>query len=110
MLNADGSAVTGGDTYGYAESGKSSAKVVRSGSKKKLLLLFLPLICLVPLIICGIVAIALIPVYLGGGDGGQSESSISIPEAGSLMPSGRMVTLDNGSILDTAIFEASVIL
>ncbi len=69
MLNADGSAVTGGDTYGYAESGKSSAKVVRSGSKKKLLLLFLPLICLVPLIICGIVAIALIPVYLGGGDG-----------------------------------------
>ncbi len=109
MLNSDGSAVTGSDTYSYAESGKASGR--KNGSKKKLSLLFLPLVCLVCLIICGIVAIALIPVYLGGGksDGGQSESSISIPDAGSLMPSGRMVTLDDGSTLDTVMFETSVI-
>jgi len=106
MLNADGSAVTGSDTYGYAESGKASGR--QSGSKKKLSLLILPLICLVCLIICGIVAIALIPVYLGGGNSGGGQSSISIPEAGSLMPSGRMVTLDDGSTLNTVMFEASV--
>jgi len=51
--------------FGYASTGKQKSS---SGKKKFGLLPLLLCCCLIPAIICGIVALALIPVYLDGPD------------------------------------------
>ena len=116
MLTAVVDIIVPDNEYGYrgdsSSQNLSPAKSSSSGSKKGLGLIPLVLCCLIPAIICSVVALALIPVYLNGSDNndGINEANLDVSNLGELVLNGRRAVFGRQTAMmpDLSTTNASV--